>query len=94
LTAAERAHLTKRLPKNAPDYKAPPFQLQQIKSLFKQGTFWGFTFAWTLHGIAGYGVQVVLPTVVYELGFTNTKDSLLMLIVRSILGTWCLKCFC
>lgn len=61
---------------------AKTFDLDQIKSLFKSPTFFPFLMIWITHGIGGWGISFVLPTVIYELGISNTAISQVMTMVR------------
>lgn len=57
------------------------FNFQQIKDLFADPTFVPFLFIWALHGIGGWGISFVLPTVILDLGITNSAYSQLMTMV-------------
>ena len=61
--------------------KAKTINVKEIKALFKDPTWVSFTILWMTHGIGGWGIQFVLPTVIYELGMTNTAISQLMSMV-------------
>jgi hypothetical protein len=61
---------------------AKTFDLDQIKGLFKSSTFVPFLMIWITHGIGGWGISFVLPTVIYELGISNTAISQVMTMVR------------
>jgi hypothetical protein len=54
------------------------FNLKQVKSMFLDPTFLPFLFIWITHGIGGWGISFVLPTVIYELGISNTAISQVM----------------
>ena len=58
--------------------RAKTWDFEQVKSLFKDPTFVPFLFIWITHGIGGWGISFVLPTVIYELGISGTANSQLM----------------
>ncbi|GJC99322.1 high-affinity nicotinic acid transporter [Colletotrichum higginsianum] len=66
------------LPEQAPNMNAKTFNLQQVKELFRNPTFIPFLMIWITHGIGGWGISFVLPTVIYELGISNTAISQVM----------------
>ncbi|KAJ4363188.1 hypothetical protein N0V83_010308 [Neocucurbitaria cava] len=74
----EREAILADLPKQAPTMRAKTFDLGQIKTLFKSSTFVPFLMIWITHGIGGWGISFVLPTVIYELGISNTAISQVM----------------
>ncbi|PSN74162.1 MFS general substrate transporter [Corynespora cassiicola Philippines] len=74
----ERDAILADLPKQAPTMKAKTFDFEQIKGLFKDPTFVPFLMIWITHGIGGWGISFVLPTVIYELGISNTAISQVM----------------
>jgi hypothetical protein len=82
LSDAEREAIVADLPKQAPTMQAKTFDIEQIKSLFKSPTFVPFLMIWITHGIGGWGISFVLPTVIYELGISNTAISQVMTMVR------------
>lgn len=82
LTEEEREAIIADLPKQAPTMSAKTFDIEQIKSLFKSPTFVPFLMVWITHGIGGWGISFVLPTVIYELGISNTAISQVMTMVR------------
>lgn len=59
------------------------FDLDQIKAMFKNPTFVPFLIIWITHGIGGFGITFVLPTVIYELGISDTAISQLMTMVST-----------
>lgn len=81
LSEDEREAIIADLPKQAPTMRAKTFDLEQIKSLFKSPTFVPFLMIWITHGIGGWGISFVLPTVIYELGISNTAISQVMTMV-------------
>jgi sugar phosphate permease len=70
------------LPKTQPKAGAKTWNAEQVKALFKDPTFPTFTLIWVCHAIGGWGIGTVLPTVIYELGLTNTAVAQLMTMVR------------
>ncbi|KAI3393029.1 hypothetical protein diail_4805 [Diaporthe ilicicola] len=46
--------------------------------MFRNSTFPPFLLIWITHGIGGFGTTFVLPTVIYELGISDTAISQLM----------------
>lgn len=63
---------------------AATFNLQQAKDLFKDPTFIPFLMIWITHGIGGWGISFVLPSVIYDLGISNTAISQVMTMVSPI----------
>lgn len=57
---------------------AKTFHLGEIKPMLKNPTFFPYLLIWITHGIGGFGITFVLPTVIYELGMTDTAVSQLM----------------
>lgn len=57
------------------------FETDQIKAMFENPTFVPFLIIWITHGIGGFGITFVLPTVIYELGISDTAISQLMTMV-------------
>jgi len=78
LSKDERDMIIADLPEQAPTMSAKTFDLGQIKGLFKSPTFLPFLMIWITHGIGGWGISFVLPTVIYELGVSNTAISQVM----------------
>ena len=68
----ERQILIDHLPKSQPRSSAKTWNTQQVKALFKDPTLISFTLIWVFHAIGGWGVSTVLPTVIYQLGLTDT----------------------
>ncbi|TDZ67577.1 MFS transporter prlL [Colletotrichum trifolii] len=66
------------LPNCPPSMTAKTINLSQIKSLFRSPSFIPFLMIWITHGIGGWGISFVLPTVIYELGISNTAISQVM----------------
>ncbi|PKS06146.1 hypothetical protein jhhlp_007463 [Lomentospora prolificans] len=78
LTEPEREAVLDDLPDQAPTKNAKTFSWDQAKALFKDPTFIPFLMIWITHGIGGWGISFVLPTVIYELGISNTAISQVM----------------
>lgn len=68
--------------------KAKTWDFSQVKSLFKDPTFIPFLMIWITHGIGGWGISFVLPTVIYELGISGTANSQLMTMVSPPEQIW------
>jgi MFS transporter, ACS family, DAL5 transporter family protein len=56
--------------------KANTFNLEQVKELFRDPSFVPFLMIWITHGIGGWGISFVLPTVIYELGISDTGTAI------------------
>lgn len=65
--------------------KAKTFQWNEVKALLRDPTVISFSLLWITHGIGGWGISFVLPTVIYELGMTSTAVSQLMTMVSDLL---------
>ncbi|KAF2715733.1 MFS general substrate transporter [Pleomassaria siparia CBS 279.74] len=78
LSEPEREAVLGDLPKAAPTMAAETFSVQQALDLFKDPTFVPFLMIWIFHGVGGWGISFVLPTVIYELGISNTAISQIM----------------
>ncbi|KAK1967165.1 high-affinity nicotinic acid transporter [Colletotrichum sublineola] len=78
LTEPEREVIMTELPEQAPTMNVTTVNFQQIKELFRSPTFVPFLMIWITHGIGGWGISFVLPTVIYELGISNTAISQVM----------------
>ncbi|KDN65316.1 putative high-affinity nicotinic acid transporter [Colletotrichum sublineola] len=83
LTEPEREVIMTELPEQAPTMNVTTVNFQQIKELFRSPTFVPFLMIWITHGIGGWGISFVLPTVIYELGISNTAISQVMTMVHS-----------
>ncbi len=81
LTEEDRRAIVDSLPKTQPRAGAKTWNAEQAKALFKDPTFPTFTLIWMCHAIGGWGVGTVLPTVIYELGLTDTAIAQLMTMV-------------
>ncbi|KAK7736520.1 hypothetical protein SLS53_006951 [Cytospora paraplurivora] len=78
LSEEEKGALIADLPPKAPTVKGKAFDFSEIKELFKSPTFVPFLLIWVTHGIGGFGITFVLPTVIYDLGISDTAISQLM----------------
>lgn len=78
LSEAEKQAILTDLPARAPSMAAKTFDLSEIKALLKSPTWVPFLLIWTTHGIGGFGITFVLPTIIYELGLSGTAVSQLM----------------
>ncbi|KAE9379392.1 MFS general substrate transporter [Stipitochalara longipes BDJ] len=78
LDADEKAFILQRLSDAAPSGEKGNWDFKTLKVLFSDPTTYTFAVYWIAHGIGGFGVGYVLPTVIYQLGFTTTSLSQLM----------------
>jgi hypothetical protein len=85
LSEDEQAAIVADLPKQAPTMEAKTFDLKQVKSLLTSPTFIPFLMIWITHGIGGWGISFVLPTVIYDLGISDTAISQIMTMVCLLL---------
>ncbi|KAF1913240.1 major facilitator superfamily domain-containing protein [Ampelomyces quisqualis] len=78
LSDEERAAIIADLPNQAPTMRDKTFDVEQVRSLFRSPSFVPFLMIWITHGIGGWGISFVLPTVIYELGISNSAISQVM----------------
>lgn len=78
LTEAERKAILADVPPQAPSMNAKTLDFQQMRALFRDPTLIPFLVIWITHGIGGFGITFVLPSVIYDLGLTDTAISQLM----------------
>lgn len=78
LTEQEQRIILDNLPKTQPSSKAKTWDFGQVKGFFKNPTTITFTLIWICHAIGGWGVSTVLPTVILELGLTNSAITQLL----------------
>ena len=90
MTEEEKSTIVESLPKTQPRAGAKAWDFVQVKALFKDPTFPTFTLIWICHAIGGWGVGTVLPTVIYELGLTDTAVAQLMTMPAYAFGCSCL----
>jgi hypothetical protein len=83
LTEPERDAMLDDLPEQAPSMKEKTFKLEQVKEMIRTPSFVPFTLIWICHGIGGFGIAFVLPTIIFQLGITNTALSQIMTMVGS-----------
>ncbi|KAK6419180.1 hypothetical protein LTR81_007760 [Elasticomyces elasticus] len=81
LSAAETEFVINDLPKSQPDAKAKTWNPAQAKALLQDPTFYTFTLIWMCHAIGGWGITTVLPTVIHDLGLTDSAVSQLMTMI-------------
>ncbi|KAG7446707.1 MFS general substrate transporter [Guyanagaster necrorhizus] len=75
LTEHERSTIIDRLSKDAPTKEGKTWDREEVLRLLVDPTFWTFSAVWFCHAVGGFGLSYVLPTVIYELGFTTTALS-------------------
>ncbi|KAG6911077.1 hypothetical protein DXG01_004592 [Tephrocybe rancida] len=63
------------LSEHAPSKEAKTWDWHQVVALFKDPTFWTWTLVWFFHAVGGFGLSYVLPTVIFQLGFTTSALS-------------------
>ncbi|KAK5731552.1 hypothetical protein LTR17_011257 [Elasticomyces elasticus] len=81
LSASESEVLINDLPKSQPDARAKTWNPAQAKALLQDPTFYTFTLIWMCHAIGGWGITTVLPTVIHDLGLTDSAVSQLMTMI-------------
>ena len=85
VSTEEKQIIVDSLPKTQPKGHAKTWNSDQVKTLFKDPTFPTFSLIWVFHAIGGWGIGTVLPTVIYELGLTDTAIAQLMTMVSSLI---------
>ncbi|KAF8876114.1 MFS general substrate transporter [Mucidula mucida] len=75
LSERERATVIGRLSSDAPTKESKTWDTPQVIRLVSDPSFWSFSAVWFCHAVGGFGLSYVLPTVIYELGFTTTALS-------------------
>ena len=90
LTNDERRTVIDSLPKTQPSSTAKTWNTEQVKAIFTDPTTATFTLIWIFHAIGGWGVQKVLPTVIFELGLTDSAISQLLTMPTYAFGCTCL----
>lgn len=78
LKPSEKDTLITDLPPTQPHGNAKTWDWSQVKGLFKDPTFVSFNLLWIFHSVGGWGISLVLPTVIYELGLQGSAISQLM----------------
>ncbi|BDD63758.1 hypothetical protein MAP00_008621 [Monascus purpureus] len=76
LSSEEKAFLLSDLSAGAPRMDEKTFSTAQVKTLLKDPTLISFTLLWVTHGIGGWGISFVLPTVIYELGISGAGTAI------------------
>ncbi|KII90127.1 hypothetical protein PLICRDRAFT_580234 [Plicaturopsis crispa FD-325 SS-3] len=71
----ERDAIVSRLAAHAPTKLAKTWDTRQVTALLKDPTFWSFAVVWFCHAVGGFGLSYVLPTVIHDLGFTDSAMS-------------------
>lgn len=78
LTTPERIALLNNLPKTQPSSTSKTWDTGQFKAVFKDPITAAFILTWVFHAIGGWGISHVLPTVIYDLGFSASAISQLL----------------
>ncbi|KAJ6512508.1 MFS general substrate transporter [Mycena sanguinolenta] len=73
LSSEEKALILKHLHKDAPTIHGKTFEWNAARLLFTDPTFYSFTAAWICAGVGGSGISFSLPTVIKDLGFTDSR---------------------
>lgn len=68
LTPREVEHLALHLHKDAPHETGKKFDLKESLAIFKDPTYALFTIVWVLQAVGGYGIGLVLPQIVKDMG--------------------------
>ncbi|GAA5822149.1 hypothetical protein JCM11251_004873 [Rhodosporidiobolus azoricus] len=78
LTTREVEHLALRMHKDAPKEGGKIFDLKESLAIFRDPTYFLFTLIWILQAVGGYGVSLVLPQVVKDMGFVGSAATNLL----------------
>jgi hypothetical protein len=78
LSHSEKEVLISDLPANQPVGTAKTWDLSEARGLVTDPTFYSFNMLWIFHSIGGWGISLVLPTVIYELGLQGSATTQLM----------------
>lgn len=78
LTEDEKRTILDNLPKTQPSSTSKTWNTEQVRAIFTDPTTATFTLIWIFHAIGGWGVQKVLPTVILELGLTDSAVTQLL----------------
>ncbi|KAJ7435480.1 MFS general substrate transporter [Mycena galericulata] len=73
LSDEEKDLILKHLHKDAPTIHGKTFEWTAVRLLFTDPTFYSFTAAWICAGVGGSGISFSLPTVIKDLGFTDSR---------------------
>lgn len=83
LSEAETELLKDDHPKTQAKSDAATWNSKEVMALLRDPTFVTFTLVWVCHAIGGWGISTVLPTVIHDLGLTDTAISQLMTMVST-----------
>ncbi|KAJ6596007.1 major facilitator superfamily domain-containing protein [Mycena sp. CBHHK59/15] len=75
LSAEEKELILGHLHKDAPKINGKTFEWKAAAQLFADPTYYSFTAAWICAGVGGSGINYSLPTVIKDLGFTDSRMS-------------------
>ncbi|KAJ6476447.1 MFS general substrate transporter [Mycena vitilis] len=75
LSAAEKDLILNHLHKDSPKLSGKAFDWNAVRLLFTDPTYHSFTAAWICAGVGGSGISYSLPTVIKDLGFTDSRMS-------------------
>ncbi|PSR97456.1 high-affinity nicotinic acid transporter [Coniella lustricola] len=78
LSAPEKAAILADVPPTAPTMSSKTFDTSQFQAMLRSPTLIPFLIIWITHGIGGFGITFILPTVIYDLGMTDTAVAQLM----------------
>ncbi|KIK59511.1 hypothetical protein GYMLUDRAFT_74425 [Collybiopsis luxurians FD-317 M1] len=84
LTDEEKRVVTERLVDGAPTKTSKTWDTKQALGLFKDPTFWTFHGVWVTNSLGNPTPSFVLPTVIFQLGFTNSNISNVLTIPSSV----------
>ncbi|KAJ7851027.1 MFS general substrate transporter [Mycena olivaceomarginata] len=73
LSAEEKELILRHLHKDAPTIHGKTFDWHAARLLFTDPTYYSFTAAWICAGVGGSGISFSLPTVIKDLGFTDSR---------------------
>ncbi|KAJ7768824.1 MFS general substrate transporter [Mycena metata] len=73
LSEEEKDLILRHLHKDAPTIHGKTFDWNAARLLFTDPTFYSFTAAWICAGVGGNGISFSLPTVIKDLGFTDSR---------------------
>ncbi|KAF5389875.1 hypothetical protein D9757_003570 [Collybiopsis confluens] len=84
LDDTEKRIVTERLTDGAPSRSSPTWNKKQALGLFRDPTFWTFHGVWVTNSLGNPTPSFVLPTVILQLGFTNSNISNVLTIPSSV----------
>ncbi|GAA5895566.1 hypothetical protein JCM6882_000342 [Rhodosporidiobolus microsporus] len=91
LTSREIEHLALRMHKDAPKEGGKTFDIKESLAIFRDPTYFLFTLIWILQAVGGYGVSIVMPQVVKDMGFVGSAATNLLQIppaAATVLFLW------